>query len=305
MIIAQLISFIVILSLIIIGLLVLVTVGTNASPMHCVMYNDYGEYTVPINNALVVSPFDYRTYNKNTLVICIDLIRRIEDLDTTTPLSYGIVKVAEFNSHISNKIFACIWDSPTTIWLSIRGTDNLKEWKNNFKIQQLNYDDAINEFSRVPAFMKQNKNIMVHKGFLSLFSNLIEDIENVVSKLCQNETKTLCINGHSLGGVMALLFGMEFQKSSKLNTCVYTLGCPRIGNIEFAHSCNEMDLPIFRIANTEDHFTDMPSSVSPNFKNAKKPYIYMHPGNAYTFTENLKSVSNNHSLFIYLKNLPP
>lgn len=308
MIIAKIITAIVIISLLIIGLMTIVTLGTNALPMNYVLYNNISgeqtKYNIPVNNSLAVQPFDYKTYNKSTATICIDLIRRIEERDTTVPYTYGMQKDTEFCNKLNNNIFCCVWDSPSTIWVSIRGTENLKEWKNNFKIEQLNYANATNEFDTLPAFMNKYRTIMLHKGFLSLFNELNNDLVSAISKLTPDRTKTICLSGHSLGAAISMILGMELYTLNYTKTCVYAFGCPRVGNIEFATKYTETNLPVFRFENTEDEFVNMPLAVSPNFKNAKNPYFYRHVGNPYRFTENLKSGSYNHSLYTYLKNLP-
>lgn len=85
---------------------------------------------------------------------------------------------------------------------------------------------------------------------------------------------------------------------------MYSFGGPKIGNMDFKNTYEKYPVKCFRIANTDDEFTQMPTSVSPNFRNAKKPFYYTHVGELLSFSSNGKSVSNNHTLYMYLKNLP-
>jgi len=63
---------------------------------------------------------------------------------------------------------------------------------------------------------------------------------------------------------------------------------------------NKYNLPLYRIVNTSDVAPTFPVSVSPNFDDPENPFIYDHCGNAVYFTDNWKSLVNNHTLAVYV-----
>ena len=306
MIIARIVTFSTIIILIIIGLTTLITISTNTKPVSYAMYNDLGcdimtcnvtpssELRVPIN-------VDYTIYNREIATLCIDLITRLDNDYPDIPEPKSLTHLIDFKTTLSDKNFCCIWDSPSIVWLTFRGTWNLYEWINNFKISQVSYETSIKKYKNTPLFMKQNRDIMVHEGFISLFDELVSEIVEIINKY---KSKTICVSGHSLGAAMATIFGLELQTRG-FNTCVYSFGSPRIGNWDLKYNISDTKLPYFRFANTEDQITVTPTPVSPNWNKHDDPYFYTHSGELFSFTENVKSISHNHSLYVYLKNLPP
>ena len=72
--------------------------------------------------------------------------------------------------------------------ISIRGTDELKDWKHNI----LRWQTDFIEDSRV------------HRGFLEHLNDVYEEIENHA-----NDYNDITIVGHSLGGAVSLLLGSK------------------------------------------------------------------------------------------------
>jgi hypothetical protein len=64
------------------------------------------------------------------------------------------------------------------------------------------------------------------------------------------------VAGHSLGGVLAILFADDMRRSNGASPTVYTFGAPRIGDVAFSKSIESS--PIFRIYNTGDPVTRIP-----------------------------------------------
>ena len=90
------------------------------------------------------------------------------------------------------------------------GIDNLD------MIKTAKYDGIINY---VPY-----KNGLVHKGFLEITQNLLNDTVNNIYE-CRN----IILTGHSLGGAIALLMGIELNDMG-YNVKTYTFGQPKIGD---------------------------------------------------------------------------
>ena len=85
-------------------------------------------------------------------------------------------------------------------------------------------------------------------------------------------------------------------------TVVYNFASPRVGNPDFCDIINTT-LPVYRIVNTADIIPTLPPSVSPNFLNNEKPYIYKHCGIGKYFTDNWSSLLNNHLMNVYNNSL--
>ena len=146
---------------------------------------------------------------------------------------------------------------------------------------------------------------MIHNGFLYIFNEIAKEVLTTIEKINQNKEKTICVSGHSLGGAMAAIFGLELHNLN-YTTCVYSFASPRIGNTALTETYNSLSpkLPYFRIINLEDEIPQTPTTVSPNFKDAKNPFFYDHFGEVISFSLNAKSMTNNHSLYVYEQNLP-
>jgi hypothetical protein len=167
---SKLITFSIVLIFFIIGLLTLITVSTNAKPLSFTLYNDlewvieYSDYYMKEQPTLTDG------FNKDIARYCIELIDRVELNDTKIPyLGDEIEFVSEFNK---DRVFSVAWYSDNTAWVVFRGSRNLQEWINNVKIEQLDFDTCKNKFGKVPTFMDQNRDIMVHSGFLIMYNEL-------------------------------------------------------------------------------------------------------------------------------------
>ena len=86
------------------------------------------------------------------------------------------------------------------------------------------------------------------------------------------------------------------------DTVVYNFASPRVGDKIFSDKVN-MYLPLYRLINTCDIIPTVPYSVSANYKKPEYPFYYEHCGKAIYFTDNMKSVLNNHLINVYLNNL--
>ena len=96
---------------------------------------------------------------------------------------------------------------------------------------------------------------LVHSGFQSVLDEIWEG-EGMLHKylLKQKKEKPLLkiyFAGHSLGGALSLISASRFPFAD----CVYTFGCPRVGNKEFA---NSVKTTVFRIVHNNDIVTELP-----------------------------------------------
>lgn len=92
-------------------------------------------------------------------------------------------------------------------FISFKGTSSFENWIEDLKIDLVPY-----------------KNGLVHKGFLEITQNLLNDTVNNIYE-CRN----IILTGHSLGGAIALLMGIELNDMG-YNVKTYTFGQPKIGD---------------------------------------------------------------------------
>ena len=95
---------------------------------------------------------------------------------------------------------------------------------------------------------------MVHAGFLEDFTAIGEAVvEQVRGCLATHPQARLYVTGHSLGGALAILGALEFQRQKLTVAGVYTFGQPRVGNAIF-HVIYDLALRevTYRLVNQND-----------------------------------------------------
>jgi hypothetical protein len=70
------------------------------------------------------------------------------------------------------------------------------------------------------------------------------------------------VAGHSLGASLATLFAMENASKGRFDiSTLCTFASPRVGNMEFVHTFNQLPIDSWRIVNTRDLVPKLPPSV--------------------------------------------
>jgi hypothetical protein len=125
------------------------------------------------------------------------------------------------------------------LFISIRGTDDFKDWKHN-----------INKFKT--KFLNIDK---VHSGFLKHLNCVYDEILYEIKKY-----NKINIIGHSLGGAVGILLGSKLcYLNSKIQCNVITYGSPRVGDKEFKKLCNNLyNFKCYRVYNKNDIVTKLP-----------------------------------------------
>lgn len=291
-----------------VGVVAVAIISTNVSPFYNTIRNNItcnkDECDIKIKDDLQVTPFNITEYNKNTARVCIDMIARIEQKISSVPYSDIVHSANIFTKYNNDLLLSSVWYNKDYVFVPFRGTWSLEEWKNNFKIEQIDDDYIFKKYNLHFLFMSMYENIKIHKGFFNIFFDIFEKVKSELLKIPDISNKKICFSGHSLGAAISILTAIELKLLNFNNVCVYTFGSPRIGNEIFVKMFKQVDLNYFRIQNTEDEIINTPTSVSPNFKNAKHPFIYTHVGKTKSFTKNLSSLYYNHSLYVYSENLP-
>jgi predicted lipase len=91
----------------------------------------------------------------------------------------------------------------------------------------------------------------IHQGFMDYYKNIRTEVHDTI-----DGRPIRIIAGHSVGGVMAVLYASEIARLHKAPRAVYSLGSPRIGDRRFMQL--ERDWQVYRIANSEDLITRIP-----------------------------------------------
>lgn len=131
------------------------------------------------------------------------------------------------------------------LWLVFRGSDDVYDW--------------IMNFSWLPFF---------HLGFRQAWGDLANETLDFVAKR-QDEFDEIAITGHSLGGAIAILAGLELARAGHPISAVQTFGAPRVGSPAFARKydrqTNNLDQNLGdvtkRMASYEEIVSEMPHWV--------------------------------------------
>jgi len=229
-----------------------------------------------------------------------DLIVRVRK-GIDNPLEQPHSLKNELNMYDSKKnLFGVLFTNDDIAYIAFRGTnwyDN-KSCTNNLYFFQKSLEHIKKNKQQIEFYNNTNSiPAGVHSGFLKVY-NIFRD--ELLDKIEEINPKQIIIGGHSLGGAIATICGLEL-KILGYNVVVYNFSCPCIGDNVFCDLVTNSKLPLYRIINTCDIAQVFPVSVIPNFDYPTQPFIYTHCGEAIYFTDNWKSLFNNHLMNVYIK----
>ena len=191
--------------------------------------------------------------------------------------------VIEYPSDGKKRMFATVFgnDNPRRIMIVFTGTFYLDEWISDFDFPLKEAKDLNN----------YKPGIKVHSGFYDIYMTIKQDLWDVINRWMTYDTE-FYITGHSLGAALACIAAFDFANLKPLH---YSFASPRVGNVKFATTFNELIPNAFRIYNIEDVITEVPPPVIFND-------IYKHVNNGIPFDVNLGTVASNHisSYILYL-----
>lgn len=127
-------------------------------------------------------------------------------------------------------------ESVDALYVVFRGTDNIAGW----------LTDANALMVSRPEYPGR-----VHQGFADALHPMIPTIEGLLPDGAG--AKPVWCVGHSLGGALAVMFGLYFASGG-----IITFGCPRVGDSVFAAS---VKCPSFRWVNGADPVTFLPGKL--------------------------------------------
>ena len=109
------------------------------------------------------------------------------------------------------------------IVMSFRGSNNFVDWLVNLSTKKIYYGGSCS-------------GCKVHSGFAYAYLSVRNQIRSAILQLqSRYPSAPIYATGHSLGGAMAMLFGVLYLDNygTQVNL-VYTFGQPRVGNSKFA-----------------------------------------------------------------------
>lgn len=177
-----------------------------------------------------------------------------------------------------------------TGYIIFRGSSANRDWSINFEVQQSGYEwsradkkaykaavsetikeavKAERDLTYPDAYASTSNPVKMHKGFISAYLSVRQTVHDTVQ---QSSISQWVITGHSLGGALATLCGIDVQYnfSTKTTVEVYTYGAPKVGNDAFVESYNR------RVPNTQryvfgsDIVTKLPRWWQGNYGHVKQ-----------------------------------
>lgn len=181
-------------------------------------------------------------------------------------------------------VYGYIFQSTTLdmVVLSFTGTQTITQWISDLKFRQVP-PEGINNTT---------PEMLVHKGFYQIYKSVQEFIQSTLPDLINKNTQFV-ISGHSLGGALTTLAGLDLVNFSPI---VYTYAAPRVGNNAFAQGYNSYKPLSFtwRVFNTEDVVPYLPLPEFPLGIRRPPKQFYEHVGNPVAFTLNEEGLLKNH-----------
>ncbi|KAH8824756.1 alpha/beta-hydrolase [Flagelloscypha sp. PMI_526] len=172
---------------------------------------------------------------------------------------------------------AGFWPDKKQIVLSYQGTDP-------FELQAVLTDlDIFPDSLDKTLFPGLPEEAKVHGGFQDAFKASSDTIFPAIQKLIDEKgTKDIIVTGHSLGGALAQLAAMHMALTiPDANIELFTLGCPRVGNIEWATSVTDKVPNNSRVNNQDDIVPIIPG----------RSFGFSHPdGEVHLLDDNGKAV---------------
>ena len=171
---------------------------------------------------------------------------------TDTEISTAIEKWGFDNHHVIRrkgiKPRAIIASKEDYLVLAFRGTDNIQETLADFVI--------ITTKSGNPAFKGK-----VHKGFLSLYNNIREELLSKIEEYAKDE-KRIYVSGHSMGSAMAIYAAHELDYLGYNVAGLYEFASPRYGDMDLTAYFKSQVFPKYNIAEPSDIVPQIPPTVN-------------------------------------------
>lgn len=137
---------------------------------------------------------------------------------------------------------------------------------------------------------------LVHKGMWKNAEEIFPQLKNAFAEI--RTTQSVWFAGHSLGAALAVLAAKLYAvRERKSVQGIYTIGCPRVGDQQFA---THYQLPLFRLINNQDPVTKIPTlGKAPNSLFHTENYaslgeiIFFDEAGALSHADNRSAITSN------------
>lgn len=259
------------------------TTLSNAIPddyLKLVDYANFASFAYCVKKGLTIGHLGDKSTQCNLKICSTPDYSHIEILDT-------------FNYNESNDVgsgYLAIDSVKKRIMLVFRGTSSTRDWLSNVNFFPAIYKPISFEYYPEnflePASTPSCYNCHVHRGFYRVLkTSLVSVLHGTIKVLEEFPDYEFIIIGHSLGGALATLIGMEFQLMD-YKPVVVTFAAPKIGNKPLAHffdthfkteevaefideNC-DFELGLIRVT----HLGDIVPNLVPNIMYAHSGYEY-------------------------------
>lgn len=140
---------------------------------------------------------------------------------------------------------------------------------NTWQVSNVDFDGLKN--STDTNAESECKGCSIHAGFVGIFNNSFKSIDSRLNLYkAMYPDYSLVVTGHSLGGAIALLYGVSLKINGR-DPLVVTFGQPRVGNAAFATYVDSLFFPtvgdqlssspyrkMYRVTRYEDPVTQVP-----------------------------------------------
>lgn len=158
-------------------------------------------------------------------------------------------------------------DFDNTIFVSYRGSSNLRNWIENAKFVKTK------PYSSLPE-------VEVEQGFLDWYGDLNKAglLAAVEEARATYGTNKLKITGHSAGAACATLLATDIGMGNVLTKFALqkatTFGSPRVGNAQFAALYESLDVPTTRVTHYRDIVPHLPMESAMHFQHVSTEVFY-------------------------------
>jgi len=163
--------------------------------------------------------------------------------DPLTDVSYIVFNLTQAPGYIGYSA------SRNAIIVSFRGSSNIQNWIENFNFEKVPYLFCLR--------------CEVHAGFFSDYAAVEPTVNNKVQNLLNKyPTARVVTTGHSLGGALAMIAGMELKRVFyNIDVEIHHFGAPRIGNPNLARHINNRIPNIYRVVHHKDIVPHLPPDL--------------------------------------------
>lgn len=188
----------------------------------------------------------------------------------------GFVKVVDPRD---SRMYAYIFYNDNIVCFAFSGTYAKQQWYSNLKIDLVH-----------PSVLISDDKIKVHNGYYDIYRAIRNELHSWWSQNGEGK-QALFITGHSLGGAISTLCAFDFaQFVSGTEIVHYAMSSPRVGNVRFSETFDQISPKSIRVYNTEDIVTSLPPAL---WNGNEYQHICAKRGSI-AFTRTLKSLSENH-----------